>query len=275
MLSRRITRRELLRWSAGSLLSAGIWPGVVQAGESAPQAHFSFLVVNDLHHLDQKGEPWLEALVKQMKTHAERPEFLLLVGDLAEGGKPQELGPVRDAFKQLAMPVYEVIGNHDYQEPDDRRAFEDLFPGRLNYRFEHRGWQFVGLDSTAGARGSGVAVQPATLRWLDEHVPKLDRSRPTVLFTHFPLGPLTPARAVNANDVLDRFKEINLQAVFNGHYHAFTERFVRSAPVTTNCCCSFFRNNHDGSKDKGYFLCQARDGKVARQFIPMKLMGKG
>src|SRR5262249_28104066 len=149
------------------------------------------------------------------KAHAEKPEFCLIVGDLAEDGKAAELTPVRDAFKELGLPVYQVIGNHDYQPPNDRKAYEEIFPDRLNYRFEHRGWQFVGLDSSDGTNSIGVFVQPATLKWLDEHVPKLDAKKPTVIFTHFPFGPLTPSRIMNADEVLGRFKELNLQAVFN------------------------------------------------------------
>jgi 3',5'-cyclic AMP phosphodiesterase CpdA len=49
-----------------------------------------------------------------MKAHAEQPEFCLVVGDLAENGKPTELGPVRDLLKTLGIPAYAVIGNHDY-----------------------------------------------------------------------------------------------------------------------------------------------------------------
>jgi 3',5'-cyclic AMP phosphodiesterase CpdA len=266
----KLTRRELFRWSAGSLLAAGLWPGAVRAEEKDAAGEFHFLVVNDIHHLNDKGLPWLEALIKQMKAHPEKPEFCLIVGDLAENGKPGELRPVREGFKKLDLPVYEVIGNHDYQEPKDRKAFEELFPDRLNYRFEHRGWRFLGLDSSDGTKSAGVAVQQATLKWLDDNVGKLDAKMPTVIFTHFPLGPLTPARVTNANDVLGRFKEINLQAVFNGHFHGFTERKVGATTFTTNKCCSFERKNHDGTKEKGYFLCQAREGKVTRRFVEMK-----
>ena len=37
--------------------------------------------------------------------------------------------------------------------------------------------------------------------------------------------------------------------------------------LTTNRCCSFHVKNHDGTKEKGYFVCQAKAGKVERQFV--------
>ena len=74
-------------------------------------------------------------------------------------------------------------------------------------------------------------------------------------------------RPGNADALLERFLEFNLQAVFCGHYHSFTERFAKAVAVTTNKCCSLKRGNHDGTKEKGYFVCDVRDGKLARRFV--------
>lgn len=262
-----LTRRQMLHRSAGSLLAAGLWPGVLRAEGVADTGEFHFLVVNDIHYIDAKDGKWLEGVLAKMKGHAEKIDFCLLAGDLAEKGTAAELAPVRDLFQTLKLPVHVVIGNHDYVTQEDRKPYEQLFPNALNYHFEHRGWQFVGLDTSEGLRWQKTAVQPATLRWLDESVPKLDRKKPTVVFTHFPLGPTVTNRPTNADDVLARFKEHNLQAVFGGHFHGFTERQVGAVTLTTNRCCSFSKGNHDGTKEKGYFLCQAKDGKVRRTFV--------
>src|SRR5262249_17117918 len=104
----------------------------------------------------------------------------------------------------------------------------------------------------------------------DATLSRLDKHKPTVVFTHLPLGPWVIYRLTNADDVLARFKEFNLQAVFNGHFHALTERQVGPTVLTTNPCCSFSRENHSGPKEKGYFLCHARDGKVERTFVQVK-----
>ena len=40
--------------------------------------------------------------------------------------------------------------------------------------------------------------------------------------------------------------------------------------LTTNKCCAFARGNHDGTKEKGYFLCKAKDGKIERTFVEVK-----
>ncbi len=265
-----ISRRQWLSGSVGSLLAVGLWPGALRAEGKGNSGEFSFIAVNDLHYLDDRCGPWFERVVEQMKASQPAIDFCLIGGDYSEKGTAAELAGARDAFKKLGVPSYGVIGNHDYVTHQDRRSYEEIFPGRLNYHFENRGWQFVALDSSEGQQYKDTTIQPATLQWLDDTLPKLDQKRPTVIVTHFPLGPLTPSRPKNADAVLERFKNYNLQAVFNGHFHGFTERKVGAATLTTNRCCAFSRNNHDGTKEKGYFVCRAKAGKIERVFMEVK-----
>jgi calcineurin-like phosphoesterase family protein len=265
----KLSRRELLRMGAGSLLAAGLWPGALSAAD-VKSDEFHFLVVNDTHCIAKKDADWLERVVKQMNAHDEKPVLCLHLGDLSDHGKPAELEPVRDVFKTLGVPVHYVPGNHDYLTANDRKAYDDLFPKFRNYHFDHGGWQFVGIDSTEGKLFMASTVQKDALKYLDDALPKLDKKKPMILFTHFPLGPKILQRPKNAEEVLDRFKGHNLRAVFNGHYHALTERTVGEVVLTTNRCCAISRGNHDGSTEKGYFLCHAKGGKVEHAFVEVK-----
>lgn len=265
--SHALPRRRALGLSAGSMLALGLWPGALRAADATGTGAFRFVVINDVHYRNEKCGMWLEKAFRQIKAAPNPPAFCLMAGDYSENGTREELAAARDAFKTLGIPVFGVIGNHDFLARDDRRAYDEIFPARLNYRFEQHGWQFLALDSTQGRLGSNTSIQPHTLRWVDEQIPKLDPKRPTVILTHFPLGPITPARPANADALLERFKPINLQAVFSGHFHGFTERRVAGAVLTTNCCCSAWRTNHDFSKEKGWFACEARDGRITREFV--------
>jgi 3',5'-cyclic AMP phosphodiesterase CpdA len=286
---RRLSRRAALRLGSGAaaLLAAGAWPGRLAAGDGPDVADFTFICVNDLHYFDKNCDPFFQQMVNQMKTTgtadaarpaqgqpggiAGKPDFCLVVGDLADGGTSAQLGAIRDHLGGLGMPAPVVVGNHDYINQGDRDPFEQLFRNQINYTFEHKGWQFVALDTTEGQHASGTSVPKETLAWLGDNVPKLDKKRPTILFTHFPMGFLTPCRPRNADAVLAPFKDLNLAAVFNGHYHGYTERTRWKATITTDKCCSFHHANHDGTKEKGYFLCRARDGVVERSFVQVKL----
>jgi len=264
--TRALNRRDALkRIGAGTLLALGMWPGRLEAGLFSGNKDFKFIEVNDLHYLDDECGAWLEGVLRGMKTHG--AELCLVVGDLVDDGKREHFASVRDLFNGLGIPFYPVIGNHDYVTQTDRLAYEDLFPSRLNYHFEHRGWQFVGLDSSEGQHVNNTTVSAQTLAWLDDNLKQLNRKKPTIVFTHFPMGPDVKYRPKNADDLLDRFREFNLQAVYNGHYHAFTERKRGEVTLTTDKCCALKRNNHDGTKEKGYFICSIRDGVITRDFV--------
>jgi predicted MPP superfamily phosphohydrolase len=263
-------RREILRLSAGSLLAYGLWPGALRAADAGGSGDFTFIAVNDLHYQSERCGVWFERVVRQMKAHEPKAAFCLIIGDYAEHGLSAEMGAARAAFQELGLPVHGVVGNHDYTEDGKRAAYEKLFPKALNYYFVNDGWQFVGLDTTQGRAASGTTIHSDTLKYVDNILPKLDRSQPLVIFTHFPLGLLTPGRPRNADDLLIRFKEHNLQAVLSGHFHGFTERFFGRVTLTTNRCCAISRENHDGTPEKGYFLCSAKEGRVTRTFVEVK-----
>ena len=266
---RRHTRREMLTLSAGTLLTLGLWPGALCAQGAGNTGNFRFVVVNDIHNMtEDRCGSWLERIVEKIKAGA-KPEFCLLAGDAADHGTLAEFMPVKEAFARLDVPCHVVIGNHDYLKQTDRSDYEKVFPDLLNYHFEHRGWNFLGLDTTEGLKAAKTNIHADTLRWLDDKVPKLDKNAPLVVFTHFPLGDQVTNRPVNADAVLERFLKHNLQHVFSGHFHAATERQKGETTLVTNRCCSITRPNHDSSKDKGFFLCEARDGKVSREFVKM------
>jgi len=261
------TRRALLRATAGVTMAALTtrWAAAAEAGKDA--GTFKFIVLNDIHYVDAKCGQWLAKAITGMNAHG--AELCLIVGDLTEDGTRQQNAGVRDVLGGLKMPYYCVVGNHDHEAGNNgRKAFEAAFPHSENYLVEHRGYQFLGLDSTQGRAGKDTVVAKATLDWNAAALKTLDRKRPTVVFTHFPLGWFTPSRPANAGDLLDQYANHNLRAVFNGHFHGATARNHAQAVITTNTCCSFRRKNHDPfDARKGYFLCTAKDGNVTREYV--------
>lgn len=266
-----INRRGWLRLSAGAMLALGVWPGCARWAGRRMVGTFSFVAMNDAHFQSPRCPEWFEKVSASIRAHPSRPEFCLMIGDLSEHGTKSELGSMRDVLRSLRIPSYAVIGNHDSVSDTDRSAWDELYPRSLNYLFEDRGWQFIGLDSSEGTHSQNTRIQTGTLSWLDDNLRKLDPARPTVVFTHFPLGPIVPMRPRNADDLLARFLDFNLVSVFNGHFHGFTERRSGRTTLTTNRCCAISRNNHDGTAEKGYFICTASNGEIHREFVEVKL----
>lgn len=258
----RITRRELLRIAAGAAASLFLPAPLRAAGTGG-----SFIIITDLHHnCSECCRTWLASVISSIQALSPQPEFCVLAGDLSEHGSAAEIGEVRDAFSSLSMPLFPIIGNHDYPESSDASVFQKVFPEPLNYRFEHRGWQFVALDSTDGQGVFWTRVQPEPLAWLDKHVPRLSPHKPIAILTHFPLG-RTLVRPRNAGAVLSRFRTTDLREVFSGHWHGSTRCRIRRTTLTTSRCCSLLRANFDRTPEKGYLLCRPGERNIRRQFV--------
>jgi predicted MPP superfamily phosphohydrolase len=266
-----VSRRELLKWSTSSLLAANLWPGALAASDT-PTKDFPFIVVNDLHYVDHECGHFLQdTVVRMMKATEGGIEFVLVVGDLTEHGKPEQEATVKDILNTLGVPYFVVPGNHDWNATTERKPYEQLYPKQTNYLFDHNGVQFVALDTTDKGKFKDVAASADTLAWLKDNLPKLDKSKPTILYTHFPLSHWTFYHLTNNDAILDAFRDYNLKAVYNGHFHGFTEESVRGIPVVTNKCCALKRANHDFTKSKGYFHCNWKDGKVVRTFVEVPM----
>src|SRR5438045_1301125 len=95
-----ISRRKLLAMGSTSLLAAGLWPGRLRADEDGHKSSFTFIEINDLHYVEKACGDWLRKVIAQIKAAGadSQPEFLLLVGDLSDNGKPEQLAAVRDIF---------------------------------------------------------------------------------------------------------------------------------------------------------------------------------
>lgn len=267
--TQQLTRRAALgRITKLSLLAGALGPVAWRSFAADTKADFKFIVVNDTHYMSEVCGAYLGALVKQM--NGEGAALCLHAGDVTDLGKLEHEEAARGIFARLDMPFHCVPGNHDWVSPTDRSGYTNAFPERLNYSFTHVGWQFIALDSTEGQKSDKTTLQPATFTALEGILSKLDKQKPTVVFTHFPLCENVKMRPLNAEDLLVKFKGWNVRAIFNGHYHAFTECERDGATVTTNRCCALKRNNHDKSLEKGYFVCEAAAGKLTRRFVEFK-----
>ena len=269
----RVTRRRLFGTGAMAALAWGLRPRRLAGAE--PDGAWTFAVVNDLHYFDAGCAPFFERVVDLLNGADPRPEFVLLAGDLTEHGTAAEFAGLRDVLCKARMPLYAVPGNHDFDQPDARKPYDEAFPGQANYTFQRGPWQFMGLDTCPGQKWANLPCPEATVRFVEETASRLDAKRPTVVFTHFPLGADVKWRIPNADAVLEPLKKVNLVAAFCGHFHGLTERRWREAAITTNRCCSFRRGNHDKSREKGFFLCRALPGRIERRFVevPQSLSG--
>jgi uncharacterized protein len=72
-------------------------------------------------------------------TVAEQADVILLAGDLTTTGEPEQARVLADACRELVIPVFAVLGNHDFHAgcPDDVRAIVE----ETNVHVLDRSWK--------------------------------------------------------------------------------------------------------------------------------------
>jgi 3',5'-cyclic AMP phosphodiesterase CpdA len=273
--SRLLTRRRFLAAisAAGILATERIIAACAPDAQTPPEAAaasppFHFVAMNDTHVLDERCAAYLRKAIVAIRAIArETPiDFVIHAGDITTETEIGECELFRLLMKEFGLPVYVVPGNHDYAAPD-RDRYERFFPKMTNYRFEHKGWHFIGFDSTEGTKSALVTVSAATLKFLAGELERIDVAKPVVGFTHLPFGTDIIYRPVNADAVLNLFAAHKLAGIISGHFHGHTERRWRNALLTTSRCLSVSRDNHDGTKQKGFLLFTAANEKLTYRFV--------
>lgn len=111
-------------------------------------ADFSFAIVSDLYSGEREGV--FAVAVEQLNLL--RPQFVLSIGDLIEGGTEDtvaldtEFETFNSKISKLKAPFFYVGGNHDLTNPVMRKFWEKRF-GRRYYHFLYNDVLFLMMDS--------------------------------------------------------------------------------------------------------------------------------
>ena len=210
-----------------------------------------FLVaqVSDMHVKTERGGVDTNALLQQCVEHLrarrERPDVVVLTGDLTESGRPAEYARLVELLAPLDMPIYVIPGNHD-----ERAALRAAFPahaylrqspGFIQYAVDEYPLRLLALDTLVPGEGRGE-VCAERLAWLDARLGE-GRGRPTLVLMHHPpfrtymsymdgMG-LAGADALAA--VIGRHPQV--ERILCGHLHRpITARFAGTVALTAPSC---------------------------------------
>jgi 3',5'-cyclic AMP phosphodiesterase CpdA len=155
-------------------------------GDGAP---YLLLQISDTHlGADWKGvdpDACLARAVEAILALDERPDALLVSGDLTQNGRPEEYARVGELLEPLGLPPLVLPGNHDLRAPL-REAFG--LPGSgdepVSHVVELGPLRLVCLDSIVPGSDGG-ALDEGRLEWLEAALAEAP-GRPTVLAMHHP-----------------------------------------------------------------------------------------
>ncbi|NBS96232.1 MAG: phosphodiesterase [Betaproteobacteria bacterium] len=130
---------------------------------------------------------YLSAAVDALLRLPQKPDALILTGDLTDFGQETEYRRLAQVLSRLDMPYYLMPGNHD-----DRDNLRSTFPdhtylgaeGFIQYSMTVRDMRIIALDTTEPGQEAGRLCQ-ARIDWLRTELAR-DTFTPTVIAMHHP-----------------------------------------------------------------------------------------
>jgi hypothetical protein len=171
--------------------------------------------------------------LKSLKISDGQIEMVIMPASEEEA--EQQASIFLDKMKQLEIPWYPVIGDHEAVNPTGWNVYKELiFKGEQTYySFDKGNCHFVILDTympetyKPGA-WSFASLSPEQMDWLREDLPNTDKAHIFVSL-HSPLYPIGPHIGMSLDDdpeVRDELAELladyNVDAVFCGHEHLYS-----------------------------------------------------
>jgi 3',5'-cyclic AMP phosphodiesterase CpdA len=188
------------------------------------------------------------------KINRLKPDFVITGGDLVmdvQGTTAEKAEGLfqlyNDIMKQLNMPAYNTMGNHDMfgvskkskvelSNPMYGKKMYEKYFGKTYYSFEYKNWHFIILDPFAlsSGRGYGVRFFKEELDWVKNNIAKIDSKTPVCIVSHVPLRLFKKeqdkdtAGTAGAKDIVGNTKDLlkilekhNLKLVLQGHDHIY------------------------------------------------------
>jgi len=178
----------------------------------------------------------LRECIAHLNGLAQKPDIVLMSGDLVDFGTAPEYALARPVLDDLSMPYFVVPGNHDDRDVM-RTAFADhvYLPetGFLHYVIDDYPVRLVGLDTSVKGHPHGDMCRER-LAWLDT-VLKVEPDKPTLIFMHHPpfLTGIAHMDRQNCRNgpafgaVIERHAQI--QMILCGHVHRPIETLFHGA----------------------------------------------
>ena len=170
---------------------------------------YSFIAVSDIH-IENGNLHGLDTL----KNCIEGVQFVVVLGDITQNGKREDVGAFVDFALSLGIPCYPVLGNHDIFF-DNWLVWKELI-GSSSYKINGGNTTLFVLDSANSTFGS------MQIDWLKGELESAKRH--TFVFTHTNLFTSGDFDYVQLADNRERAKMVSLlkgraEMMLMGHVH--------------------------------------------------------
>lgn len=181
-------------------------------------------------------------VVAQLNALRERPDAVVVSGDIVNCGRPEEYQQARSTLGRLQYPLFIIPGNHDdkthfleYLQPLCPQLGHD--PENMRYAIDDFPMRLLFIDSSLAGASKGWLTDD-TLSWIEAQL-RAGGDKPTTLFMHHPPLPLgsaqmDPIACENGHLLLQLVERYpSLVRIFCGHNHCLIMTQYRQATIAT------------------------------------------
>ena len=211
-------------------------------------------------HIRQQGRlaygrldtaPYLREAIASVLALPQRPDAVVLTGDLTDFGQAGEYAHLRSLLLPLGdIPVYLMPGNHD-----DRGQLRKSFPehvylgerGPIHYGVDIGELRLLALDTVVPGAGEG-RLDDVQLEWLASELEQ-HSERPVVIAMHHPpfdtlIGYMDRIGLLRGKEELQALvsRHGNVERIISGHLHRsiqvrFGDTIAATAPSVAHQIC--------------------------------------
>ncbi len=229
---------------------------IAATSRAARFIHMLIVQITDMHvskpgklfgkHVDSRAT--FERCVSRALSLNPNPDLVILSGDLAETGAPEEYDFIASQISRFTCPVLAVPGNHDIREAMLAKIPDSVTKqtgGHLSFVREDFPLRVIGLDTIVPETVHGEICEER-LSWLRESLAK-DLTKPALIAMHHP--PFSTGIVAMDNygikHGLEEFKAIiaeyadRIAAIVCGHVHRTVVANLSGVPALIAPATSF------------------------------------
>lgn len=180
--------------------------GLLELSETEKSDSFTFIAITDSHYDYYE----LEKAISKINS-LNNIDFVVHLGDFADHGWLEEYEIYSKYIRDLNIPVFTCIGNHDYLS-NGGEIYKQMF-GPNNYTIQYKNRLLIFFDATLWESN-----KPPDMNWFSTHVSENDK--PKIIFSHIPAG--SDQFSMEDNEIYRQsVQEGNVILSMHGHFHHF------------------------------------------------------
>ena len=261
---------------------------------------FKFVFMTDIHLTQERNA--VSGLTQAInEINKLQPDFVITGGDLIMDALDQRYSAADSLYnlytgivKNLKMPVYNTMGNHEIYGIIREGGIDSLNPeygekmfekriGKSYYSFEHKGWKFMVINSIEDTKKSSYVgkIDDNQISWLKQELQSTDKKTPIVISTHIPFITANTQKYAgttvqndsssfiyNGKEVLDLFTGYNLKLVLQGHLHTVEDIFIDGIHfVTGGAVSAAWWKGPNRNFEEGFMLITVKNGEFNWKYV--------